>query len=118
MAGGLVFKQPHEKEWFNRRFGMYQDILKESWVWQEIEEEAREAERKEQQRLRLQEQRQILMSYVQTRFPEITGLAKQCSDAVQDPEVLPLVTTKLFAAQTSEAAKQIFLSVSKVEEKY
>lgn len=117
MAGGMVFKQPREKAWFDRRFGMYQDVLKESWVWQEIEEGGREEERKEQQRLRLQEQRQLLIGFVQTRFPEITDLAKQQTESIQDPETLPPLILKLYAAQTVEEARQFLLSVSKVEEK-
>ncbi|HAE82416.1 MAG TPA: hypothetical protein DCK85_03430, partial [Ktedonobacter sp.] len=28
-----------EREWFRKRFDMFQDILKESWVYQEIGQE-------------------------------------------------------------------------------
>ena len=36
VLGGLVFKTGPELEWFRKRFSMFQDILSESWVYQEI----------------------------------------------------------------------------------
>ncbi len=39
IVGGLVFKEGSEREWFRRRFHMFQDILRESWVYQEIGQE-------------------------------------------------------------------------------
>jgi len=37
LLGGLAFRVRSEREWFKRRFNMFQDILRESWVYQEIE---------------------------------------------------------------------------------
>jgi hypothetical protein len=37
--GGLVFNKEPEREWFRRRFKMLQDILQDSWVYQELLEE-------------------------------------------------------------------------------
>src|SRR5579864_4382370 len=39
VIGGLVFKKGPELEWFRKRFSMFQDILRESWVYQEIIEQ-------------------------------------------------------------------------------
>jgi len=53
------------------------------------------------------------MSYLQTRFPEITVLANQQINSINDLNALDVVSIKLFAAQTVEEAKQILLDVNK-----
>src|SRR5205814_1627835 len=42
ILGGLTFQKGPEREWFRKRFSMFQDILRESWVYQEIGQEFRE----------------------------------------------------------------------------
>ncbi len=88
---------------------MFQDILRESSVYQEIVEEGR-----------IQEQRKMLLMLVQLRFPELEALAKQQSDGIISPEILPPVNFKLLAAQTIEIeeARQILLSINKSEMKH
>ena len=96
---------------------MFQDILRESWVYQEIgqqfHEQGLEQGREEERRQELQRQHQTLMSFVQLHFPELPALANQQTKSINDPEVLQSVITKLFAAQTAEEAKQILLEVNK-----
>ena len=81
---------------------MFQDILRESWVYQEIGQEFHE-----------EGQRQTIVNFLQVRFPEITSLASQQIHSIKDPEVLNALSLKLFAAQTAEEAKQILLEVNK-----
>ena len=40
--GGLVFKNQDEHNWFKRRFTVFQDILEESWTYQEMRQEIEE----------------------------------------------------------------------------
>ena len=55
--GGIAFKTEPERLWFRGRFSMLQDILKESWVYQETIEQGieqgiqrgREQERQEEE---------------------------------------------------------------------
>ncbi len=114
VLGGLAFKKEDEREWFRKRFSMFQDILRESWVYQEIGQEFLEKGREEER----QRQSQTLMSFVQRHFPEIAALAKQQTEEIEDPEVLQTVILKLLAAQTAEEAKQILLGVDKGEQKH
>jgi len=107
VLGGLVFKTGPELVWFRKRFSMFQDILRESSVYQEIVEEGR-----------IQEQREMLLKLIQLRFPELEALAKQQSDGITTPEILPSVNFKLLAAQTVEEARQILLSINKSETKH
>ena len=37
--GGLVFKKPDEQNWFKRRFAVFENILEESWTFQEWKQE-------------------------------------------------------------------------------
>jgi hypothetical protein len=71
-------------EWFKRRFSMFQDILRESTIYQELVEQGREEELQQE----LHRQRQTLMGFVQRHFPELGALAKQQIDSVTDPEIL------------------------------
>jgi predicted transposase YdaD len=113
VVGGLVFKTGPELEWFRRRFSMFQDILRESWVYQEIAEQSREEERQQE----LQRQRQAIIGFVQRLFPEITALAEQQTTKITDPETLQTVILELLDAQVLEEARQILLSINKSEMK-
>jgi type II secretory pathway component PulM len=92
---------------------MFQDILRESWVYQEIAEQSREEERQQE----LQRQRQAIIGFVQRLFPEITALAEQQTAKITDPEMLQTVILKLLDAQVLEEARQILLSINKSETK-
>src|SRR3989442_4140465 len=73
LIGGLAFKKQEEREWFRRRFSMFQDILRESWVYQEIGQEflaeglekgLERGLKKGLEKGKLEGQRQALMSYL------------------------------------------------------
>ncbi len=53
----------------------------------------------------------MLLSFVQTRFPEIIALAKQQVESIADPEVLQKVFLKLSNAETVDEAKKILFEV-------
>ncbi len=132
VLGGLVFKTGPELAWFRKRFSMFQDILSESWVYQEIGqkyleqgreqglerglEQGVEKGREEERQQELQRQRQTIIGFVQRRFPEITALAEQQTAKITDPETLQTVILKLLDAQTVEEARQVLLNIDKSEE--
>ncbi len=88
---------------------MFQDILSESWVYQELVEQGVEKERQQE----LQRQRQTIVGFVQRRFPEISTLAEQQTAKITDPEVLQTMILKLLDAQMLEEARQILLNLDK-----
>ena len=100
---------------------MLQDILRDTWAYQEIMQEGREEGlqkgleegREEERQQRLKDQRQMLMSLVQVHFSNIAHLAQERADAIKDPKVLQGLILKVVAAQNEEEAKQILLSVSR-----
>lgn len=109
VLGGLVFEEEAEREMFRRRFRMFQNVLRESWVYQEIGQEFREEERQK----RLQGLREAIISFLQTRFPELLFFANQQTKSINDPEVLQILLTQLFAAQTAQEAWQMLLDINK-----
>ncbi len=122
LVGGLAFKAGPEREWFKRRFNMFQDILRESWVYQEIGqeflEEGLEKGREEERQRRIQGQHEMLASFIQAHFPEILALAKQQTDDIKDPDVLQNVILKLLTVGTVEEAKSILYSIDKSGQKH
>lgn len=109
----LTFEKEVDRIWLKWRFNMLRDVLRDTWAYQEIMQEGREEERQQ----RLKDQRQILMTIIQTHFPNITNLAQKRVDAIKDPETLQSLVLKMFAVQTEEQAKQALLEVGKNKKK-
>lgn len=119
MLSALVFKKDDEREWLNRRFAMFKDILKESWAYQDIlregleegREQGIEQGRQKERDANLKMWRQALMSLTETHFPDLTSLANKRANAVEDPMVLQRVMVSLFSAKTMEEARQYLLTL-------
>ena len=103
LLGALAFKPETTKKWFRKRFTVYNDIIEESWVYQEW---------------MAQGQRRTLLDIVQERFPEILNLVKKQAESIEDPEVLRRMAVKMSIVQTPEEAKQYLLTVSSDEIKH
>jgi hypothetical protein len=100
---------------------MLEDILKESWVYQEIGQayeksfkQGFDQGRAEERQKTIEVLHLILECFVETHFPEITKLATQHIDTIDDPETLQTVFYKLLAARNLEQAKGIFSEVDTV----
>ena len=98
---------------------MLGDILRDTWAYQEIMAEGREAGRelglelgrKEGLQEGLQALQYILWSVTQTSFPELESLAREKSALIREPKVLQDVTLKLLATKSSEDARQILNAI-------
>ena len=120
LMGGLVFKEgSDESDWFKGRFHMFQDILRESWVYKEIGQEYFEQGIEQGiEQGKLQGLREMLLSFVQRDFPEVMALARQQVDRITDLEILQAIVLKLVHAQTLDEAKQIFFDLDKSDKKH
>lgn len=119
--GGLVSGNRAYDEWFERSFAMLEDIMEESWTYQEIVKKGMQKGldlglqqglkkgREEERQQRILEQHQTLLSFVQVRFPELVSLAKQQTTPINDPEVLHNLIVKLFGVQTADEARQTLM---------
>ena len=102
---------------------MFQDILRESWVYKEIGQEyfeqgIEQGIEKGIEQGKLQGQREMLLSFVQKDFPEVAILARQQVDKITDSQILQAAFLKLVHVQTLEEAKQIFFDLDKSDEKH
>ena len=102
---------------------MFQDILRESWVYQEIGQEYlekgyEEGIEKGKEQGKLEGQRAALLSFVQKRFQEAIALAKQQVESITDLEILRKVFLKLFDAETSDEVKKILFELDDHKNKH
>ena len=100
---------------------MFNDILRETWVSQELLQEGEQKGLKKgleqgiQQELR--RQRETILDIVLERFPKIVHLVKKQIEAIEDPTILQHLIVKMSTFQTAEQVQQYLSDVGKNEEK-
>jgi hypothetical protein len=126
LFSGLAFKAPEDKVWIRRRFAMLKDIFEESSqhqyykdlvrdevlpeVREEVRAQALEEGREEERQAHLKAQRKLLPIIVQSRFPELTRLAKTQARLIKDVAVIEEVMAKMCIAKTLEEASNALAS--------
>ena len=90
----LGFVKTDDAEWLKARFFIMHDILKDTWVFQEILKEGLEQGKKED-----------VIRCVEIRFPSLLTLAKQKMEQVASLEQLRALLDKLYQANTIEDAR-------------
>lgn len=88
---------------------MYQDILRNTEIYQIIMQEG--VEKGHQQELH--DLRQILLGFVQAKFQELVPLVTKQTAHITDTEMLKHLTLKVGLAQTLEEARQLLLGAAK-----
>lgn len=108
---------------------MIEDILEDSWAFQELREKALEQgiqQGLEQGRLQGMQQgiqeatkqeverlRQILLAFVQARFPALVPLAEQQGKSFNHPEQLQALILNVSVAQSELEAKELLSTIDK-----
>lgn len=110
--GGLVFKAPEQHNWFKRRFHMFEDILEESWTYQEMKQEITQ----KIEQLELHRLRTMLATVAQKRFPKTARLAKGMGSTINDPSILSELIINISTAQTLEEATDVLLAAGEMSE--
>lgn len=87
-----------------------QNILRDTWPYQEMTKESREEARRETLR-------DMLFAIVRARFPELVLLAKGLGAVIESPDVLRDLTLKMSLVQTSEETQAALVEVSKENSK-
>ena len=98
-----------------RRFQMYQDILRESEIYQLIMQEGEERGREAEHQRRLEDQRRTILRIVQAKFPQMARLAIDRTNAVTDLEELEDLIVYMGLAQTEDEAYQYLTRSEKKE---
>jgi hypothetical protein len=109
MFASLVLTSEADHEWLERSFAMYKDIIEESWLYQKNLQKGVEKERQET----LQRVRQILLTIVQGRFPEMTDLMRTRAETIEDPDVLQDLIVKISLAHDIQEALQVLVALGK-----
>ena len=118
-----VFKA--DLNWLRRSFAVFNDILRETPIYQEVLEEGREEGlekgrqqgREEALQQELQRQHQTLLDIVLERFPKIARSVSKPIEAIEDPAILLRLIVKMSTVQTAEEAKHLLLTIAGGEEK-
>src|SRR5690348_8838328 len=92
-----------------------EDILKNTWAYQEIfqkgflqgYQETLQRERPQE----LRRQRRMLSRLVRLRFPKLTKLAKKCAKRNSDPAELQMIIDKIFSTKTKKEMKLVLLGI-------
>ena len=101
----LVFMEEGEDtEWLKARFFMQYDILKDTWVFQEIIKEGLEKGLEEGRKEGLGEG---LLQFVEMRFPTLLPLAKQAIERQMSVQLLRTLFNRLYRANTIEEAGSV-----------
>src|SRR5260370_35182725 len=102
----LALENEKDRGWLRRRVRMYQDILRDSEIYQMIMqegiEEGIEKERQLQQQQKLQDQRRTILRIVQTKFPKLARLAIDQTSELTDPQKLEDLIVFMGLSQTEE----------------
>jgi hypothetical protein len=109
----LVFNDESDQQWLRRRFGMLRDILKESWAFQEIAQEARKEAREEERKKQLREEIEVLLFFIQMHFSALAQLAKDQCETLSNPEQVRELLHKVIAAKSEREVEKHLLAIKK-----
>ncbi len=87
------------------------DILRETWIYQEIKQEVVS----EEHELFLQTQRQLLIEIVEARFPRLLALATNIVPSITDVSALHSLILCVSTARLEKDARQSLHSASQTE---
>jgi hypothetical protein len=105
----LALDTQEDKDWLIRRFRMYQDILRDTEIYQIIMQEGVQ----QQQQKELQDLRQILLGFLQERFSGLVSFATTQISNITDIEILKQLTLKVSLSQTENEARQYLVEAGK-----
>jgi predicted transposase YdaD len=107
----LVFTAKGDNEWLKASFFMLHDILKDTWVFQEVMKEGR-AEGKAEGRAEGKEQEleKCFLQFIEARFPTLLTLAKQVVEQKTSLEQLEKKLNALYRVNTTEEAQATLLA--------
>ncbi|MEO7021246.1 MAG: hypothetical protein ABI234_13905 [Ktedonobacteraceae bacterium] len=114
MYGGLAFTSEPEKIRFKRRFKMFQEIMKDSWVYQEIVQESEErGEERGRKEGELQALRMAIMQFVKQYFPTLEKLALQQIELIADVHVLNVLLVSIFSTKEVDVVRKLLMDATK-----
>ena len=117
-----TFDGEHVQQWLIERFNTMKDLLEDNWAYREMVKWAEEKslkrgmeqgmERGIEQGIKqgMKQLAHLLVRFVELRFPDLVGLAKQQTARAESSEQLQSIADQLFVARTENEAKTALLS--------
>lgn len=112
LLSGAVFVETLNlelKAQFKRSFSMFQDIMKDSWVYQEIVHESEERGQTKGQAKGIQSHRQAILDIVSKRFPLFNELAFQQVSHMSDLDALRTLIVNISVENSEEAVRKLLM---------
>jgi predicted transposase YdaD len=122
----LVFKEESQHDWLRRRFAMIEDVIKESWAFQEMIQKGLKEGLKEGHEKGLKEghekglkeglkeaKRQDLLLLIKVHFPNLYQFAQNICNSIQTLEKLQDLFENVLLTEDEEKVRQILLSAQK-----
>lgn len=106
VIASLIMKGKIAQETLERMFAMYQSILEDSWVYQEIMQRGMD-------KGFAQGERRALLAMIQKRFPDILGTARELVSGITNAGALENLIGEISVAQNSQEALQALRAVRK-----
>ncbi len=113
VLAGLVLKSDVDQEWLKRRFAMHEDILKESWVYQELVQKGRDEARQEAEQERLRLQQDVLLNLIRVHFPAIAAQATKLVQHITNQVLLMDLIVQVTVKHTEHEVIQLLTEASK-----
>ena len=115
---GLIMTGEHNRSWLQRRFAVLDEILSQSWVYQEIKQkgadEVREEARREAEKVRevakqkqIQEFRQTLLALVESNKADLLEETRAFAEHIEDTTVLQRLIINMMTTHTLEQARAV-----------
>jgi len=105
---GLTFTKRHDHEWLTERFAMYKKEMEDSWTYQGILQEGREEGREEERERTL---REMLIDFLEVRYPMLVDLAKEQTNLIKDTDILRQAIHKVYGLQTAGEVEEYLLAL-------
>jgi hypothetical protein len=106
LLSSLVFISGPDREWITWRFNQMQNILRETWAYQEIVQEGK-----------LEALHDALLKIVRERFPEMIEVTQKQIGGIVNPTTLEDLLVKISLAQNLQEALQALVRLDKDERK-
>jgi predicted transposase YdaD len=103
----LIFTGEQDEDWLKGRFHFMEDILADTWVFQEIMHKGlTKGIAQGEAKGRMLEKKQDILQFVELRFPSLQTLAKQATERGYSLEQLQEILKQLYCATTVEEARK------------
>ena len=110
----LALESKNDKQWLIRRFKMYQDILKDSYIYQLIAQDGVEQGMQQgiemERQQELQDLRNLVLGFVQSRFAALLPLASTTVAEITSKELLSQLVLDVGLAKTEDEARQALMA--------